>query len=143
MAGWVQVVARSVETALHKLHTLGFALSRVVNGYGTAPVPPVAKNDMSAVGRTNDSVLYGGEVTLYVTGDDESLAELGPKLASSASKDYGQPFKKVFKQYDYDFYRIDPLLFSPAAINLQNIQTGRVHAFGKVNHDVLAASFFE
>jgi methenyltetrahydromethanopterin cyclohydrolase len=143
LAGGVQVVARSVETAMHKLHTLGFDLTRVVGGYGVAPVPPVAKNDMAAIGRTNDAVLYGGEATLYVTGDDESLADLGPKLPSSASKDYGQPFKKVFKQYDYDFYKIDPLLFSPAAVSLQNIQTGRVHAFGAVNHDVLAVSFFE
>ena len=143
LAGGVQVVARSVETAMHKLHTLGFDLTRVVGGYGVAPVPPVAKNDASAIGRTNDAVLYGGQATLYVTGDDDSLAELGPKLPSSASKDYGQPFKKIFKQYDYDFYKIDPLLFSPAAVSLQNIQTGRVHSFGAVDHDVLAASFFE
>lgn len=143
LAGGVQVVARSVETAMHKLHTLGFPLARVIGGFGVAPVPPVAKNDMAAIGRTNDAVLYGGQVTLHVTGDDESLARLGPQLPSSASKDYGQPFKQVFKQYDYDFYKIDPLLFSPAAVSLQNVETGRVHSFGAVNHDVLAASFFE
>ena len=71
------------------------------------------------------------------------LADVGARLPSSASKDYGKPFGQVFKAYDFDFYKIDPMLFSPAEVSLQNLQTGRTHHFGKVNHDVLAASFFE
>ncbi len=142
LAGGVQVVARSVETALHKLHTLRFDLSRVVAGFGSATLPPVAKNDLAAIGRTNDAVLYGGEVTLCVTGDDESLAQIGTKLPSCASSDYGEPFKQIFKRYEYDFYKIDPLLFSPAVVSLQNVQTGKVQTFGKVNENVLADSFF-
>ena len=50
IAGTVQIVARSVETALHKLHVLGFDLSRVVSGIGKAPLPPVAANDLVAIG---------------------------------------------------------------------------------------------
>lgn len=142
MVGGTQVVARSVETAMHKLHALGFDLKRIVAGIGSAPLPPIAKNDMAAIGRTNDAVLYGGEVTLYVTGDDDTLADAGKKLPSSTSPDFGEPFAKIFKRYEYDFYRIDPLLFSPAAVVLNNINTGKVHRFGKVNHDVLEASFY-
>ena len=41
-AGTVQIVARSLETALHKLFELGFDLHRIESGYGTAPLPPVA-----------------------------------------------------------------------------------------------------
>ncbi|MCE9591468.1 MAG: methenyltetrahydromethanopterin cyclohydrolase [Planctomycetes bacterium] len=142
LAGGTQVVARSVETAMHKLHTLGFALDRVVGGFGAAPVPPVAKSDLKAIGRTNDSVLYGGEVTLYVTGDDDSISQLGPQVPSSSSRDYGRPFAEVFKGYGNDFYKVDPMLFSPAVVSFQNVQTGRVQTFGALNHDVLAASFF-
>lgn len=142
LAGGVQVVARSVETAMHKLHELGFDLHRVVAGYGVAPLPPVAKDDMKAIGRTNDAVLYGGEVTLMVRGDDDSLAQAGAKLPSSVSRDYGEPFAKVFKRYNHDFYKIDPMLFSPASVTLQNIDTGRTFQFGVVNEEVLAASFF-
>lgn len=142
LAGGVQVVARTVETAMHKLHELGFDLTRVVAGFGAAPLPPVAGDDMAAIGRTNDAVLYGGEVTLYVTGDDDSLADVGARLPSSASKDYGEPFADVFKRYNHDFYAIDPMLFSPASVCLSNIQTGRTHGFGSVNNDVLAQSFF-
>jgi methenyltetrahydromethanopterin cyclohydrolase len=34
------------------------------------------------------------------------------------------------------------MLFSPAEVMLHNIDTGRVHHFGKVDHDILARSFF-
>ena len=73
LAGGVQIVARSVETALHKLAELKFDLSRIVSAHGTAPLPPVAANDLAAIGRTNDAILYGARVVLAVTGDDASL----------------------------------------------------------------------
>lgn len=141
LAGTVQVVARSVETALHKMHELGFDLGRVTSGFGSAPLPPVAADDLAGIGRTNDAVLYGGEVTLWVTGDDASLQELGPRIPSSSSADHGEPFAAIFERYDRDFYRIDPLLFSPAVINLMNVETGKSFRFGETRPDVLARSF--
>lgn len=141
IAGTIQVVARSLETALHKLHTLKFDLNRVVAGYGQAPLPPSAATDLEAIGRTNDAVLYGGEATLWVRGDDESLEQLGPQIPSAASRDYGRPFGEIFARYDRDFYKIDPLLFSPAAITLVNLDTGRCLRFGEPNPQVLAKSF--
>ncbi len=142
IAGGTQIAARSVETAMHKLHELRFDLSRVVSGYGVAPLAPVAADDIAAIGRTNDAVLYGAEVTLYVDSDDETLRQIGEQLPSNTSKDYGEPFAAIFGRYDHDFYKIDPMLFSPAAVCLQNVRSGRVHRFGAVNDQVLARSFF-
>jgi methenyltetrahydromethanopterin cyclohydrolase len=141
LAGTIQVVARSVETALHKLHALGYDLARIVSGSGLAPVPPVASDFLTGIGRTNDAVLYGGEVTLWLHDDDARLAELGPQVPSSASSDYGAPFREIFQRYDRDFYRIDPLLFSPAVVTLVNLATGRRFQFGQLQPQVLAASF--
>ncbi|HTU93311.1 MAG TPA: methenyltetrahydromethanopterin cyclohydrolase [Gemmataceae bacterium] len=140
-AGNVQVVARSLETALHKLYELKFDLGQIVSGYGTAPLPPVADDFLGAIGRTNDAILYGGQVVLWVKSDDEQLAEIGPKVPSSASPDHGAPFAEIFERYQRDFYRIDPLLFSPAAIVLQNLRTGRSHVFGHIEREVLRRSF--
>lgn len=141
LAGGIQVVARSVETALHKLHTLGFDLRRVQSGFGSAPLPPPAADDLAAIGRTNDAVLYGGEVTLWVRGDDESLERLGPSVPSCSSRDFGQPFAQVFADYDHDFYRVDPLLFSPAAITFVNLDSGRSFRFGAVVPEIVRRSF--
>ncbi len=141
LCGTLQIVARSVETALHKLHELKFDLSRIETGHGTAPLPPLISDDLAAIGRTNDAILYGGQVTLEVHGDDNSLAEIGPRVPSSASPDYGKPFAEVLARYDHDFYKVDPLLFSPAVIELVNIDTGSHFRFGEVNEAVLTRSF--
>src|SRR5947208_2723678 len=96
LAGTVQVVARSLETALHKLHELKFDLGQVVSGFGTAPLPPPAQDDLAAVGRTNDAILYGGRVHLWVRADDGQLEAVGPQVPASASRDYGLPFAELF-----------------------------------------------
>ena len=142
LAGGLQVVARSVETALHMLAELEFDLSRVVSATGTAPLPPVAKDDLAAIGRTNDAVLYGVRVMLCVTGDDASLEEIGPKVPASSSHDFGEPFSTIFARYNHDFYAVDPHLFSPAEVTFQNIETGHSQVFGKIVPDVLVQSFF-
>jgi methenyltetrahydromethanopterin cyclohydrolase len=131
-AGTLQVVARSAETAMHKLAELDFDLRRVESALGVAPLPPVGRNDFDAMGRTNDAVLYGAEVTLWVRGDQESLAAVGPQVPSSASPDHGTPFAELFRRYDGDFYRMDSKLFGPAAVTLCNLDTGQTLRFGQV-----------
>jgi methenyltetrahydromethanopterin cyclohydrolase len=138
----MQVVARSLETALHKLHELKFDLNQVVSGFGSAPLPPVAKDELGAIGRTNDAILYGGRVTIWVQAEDDQLTEVGPKVPACASEDYGAPFATIFERCNMDFYKIDPMLFSPAEIVLSNLKTGRSFAFGRVRADVLYQSFF-
>jgi methenyltetrahydromethanopterin cyclohydrolase len=142
LAGNLQVVARSLETALHKLHELKFDLAQVVCGCGTAPLPPVAKDEMQAIGRTNDAILYGGRVVIGVRADDEQLAALGPKVPSSASADHGAPFAEIFARYGHDFYKIDGMLFSPAQVVFHNLASGRSHAFGRTEAEVLRRSFY-
>ena len=140
-AGTLQIVARSVETALHKLHVLGFDLNRVIQGSGSAPLPPVAADDLAAIGWTNDAILYGAIVQLSVSGDDESLKEIGPRVPSNSSPDYGRPFAEIFAGYNNDFYKIDPHLFSPAVVQFRNMDTGSTFSFGQTAPQVLNKSF--
>lgn len=141
LAGSVQVVARSVETALHKLFELEFDLHRIVSGFGAAPLPPASADDVTAIGRTNDAILYGGEVTLFVRGDDASLEAIGPRVPSGASADHGRPFAAIFERYHRDFYQIDPHLFSPAVVTLANLDTGNSFCFGHTLPRVIHESF--
>ncbi len=141
LAGTVQVVARSVETALHKIFELDFDLSQVVAGFGVAPLPPVAHDDLVGIGRTNDAVLYGAHATLWVRSEDAVLRELGARIPSCSSSDHGQPFAEIFDRYDRDFYKIDPMLFSPAQITLINLNTGNSFRHGQPMPEVLRRSF--
>jgi methenyltetrahydromethanopterin cyclohydrolase len=141
IAGVVQIVARVLEVALHKAHTLHFPLSNIVSGSGVAVLPPVAKDFMTAMGRTNDAILFGGTVNLLVDCDDAAAQSLASRLPSCASKDYGLTFAEVFKAANMDFYKIDPMLFSPAQVVISNRQTGAVFAAGQLNAALLTQSF--
>lgn len=143
IAGSVQVVARSIETALHKLHELKFDVTSVVSAIGVAPLPPPAKpGDMvGGIGRTNDAMLYGARVTLWVDCDDEQIESVADEVPSHSSSDHGSPFAKIFKSYEYDFYKVDAMLFSPAVVTFHNLRTGRTWSRGKIMTDVLRESF--
>jgi methenyltetrahydromethanopterin cyclohydrolase len=141
-AGGVQIVARVLETGMHKLDAIGFDITRVVSAIGSAPVPPTAKDDLRAIGRTNDCILYGGEARFVIDAPDDTLKDLAAKLPASASSDYGTPFYDTFKRYSGDFYKIDPQLFSPAEVWLTSATTGTTFHGGHLNPEVLLSSLF-
>ena len=141
LAGVVQVVARVLETALHKAHELHFPLDRIVDGAGSAPLSPPIPDFVQAMGRTNDAILFAGRVQLYVTGSDADAEELANNLPSNTSSDYGKPFAKVFADAEYDFYKIDLMLFSPAQVSVTAMESGNTFMAGEVNTDLLKESF--
>lgn len=141
LAGTVQIVARVLEVALHKAHGLGFDLASIRDGLGAAPLPPPAPDLETAMGRTNDAILAAGLVHLFVAGPDAAARSLAEALPSSASRDYGRPFAEVFRACGGDFFRIDPLLFSPARVLVTALESGRSFAAGRIDPDLLARSF--
>ena len=77
----MQITARVLEVALHKVHALGFPLDHVRDGLGAAPLPPPAPDFLTAMGRTNDAILFGGEVQLFVDGPEDAARELAAEPA--------------------------------------------------------------
>ncbi|KXV02331.1 methenyltetrahydromethanopterin cyclohydrolase [Caballeronia megalochromosomata] len=140
VAGTVQVVARVVEVALHKTHVLGVDLGEIVEGSGSAPLPPPAPDGIQAMGRTNDAILYGGRVHLTVKSD--AVAKLlAAELPSSNARDYGRPFADIFTSFNYDFYQIDPALFAPAEAWVSSLESGATYHGGKVDRALLEAQW--
>ena len=70
----MQIVGRVLEVGMHKLHELGFPLDKVVDGFGSAPLPPPAPDFLNGMGRTNDAILYGGKVHLFVDVPDDEVS---------------------------------------------------------------------
>ncbi len=130
-------MAANVDRLQIEMHSVG-----AVAGSGIAPLPPVAADSLGGIGRTNDAILYGGRVVLWVRADDAAIAEIGAKVPSGASPDHGSPFAEIFARYGQDFYKIDPMLFSPAVIVFHNLKTGRAQTFGRLAPEVLQKSFF-
>ena len=134
-------MSRVSEVGLHKLHTLKFPLENVKEVSGSAPIPPVSNDFITSMGRTNDAILYGGNVELKVIGSDEEINNLAKNLPSTSSKDYGKPFAEIFKNYKGDFYAIDPNLFSPGKVSVTSLNTGKTFTEGTLNNELLDKSF--
>lgn len=142
LAGATQVSGRIVETGIHKLRKLGFNSNAIMYAWGMAPIPPVHPKFAKAMARTNDAILYGGTASYTVEYDDEEeLERILEKAPSKSSKDYGKPFAEIFKAANYDFYKIDPNLFAPAVVVVNNVNTGNTFKVGEINGDALKASF--
>ena len=141
LAGGVQVVARVLEVALHKAHELKFPLSRIIDGMGAAPMSPPHPDFVIAMGRTNDAIIYGGRVQLFVTGPADEANALAEALPSRRSRDFGAPFAEIFRRFGGDFYAIDPMLYSPAEVIVTAIETGATFHAGAIHRELLDASF--
>ena len=140
LVGSVQVAARALETGLSKLMQLGYDLERLDSGWGICLLSPVACDNQSALGRTNDAILYGSTVLYNLRDDDETLISLVKQVPSCSSRDYGRLFGDVYKTSG-DFYDIDPMLFSPAEVWFCNITSGNSFHAGSLRPDILRSSF--
>ena len=141
VCGSVQISARVVETALHKLHELGVDPGRVRHGWGCCPIAPVASKDPDAIGRTNDAVLYGGTVHLWIDGADDEIAGLAEKLPSSASDAFGTPFGELLAGRRLELLRHRSDAVQPRRGHADQHRVGRAHHGGGLAPDVLERSF--
>ncbi len=141
LAGNVQIAARCLEVALHKAHELHFPLHDIIDGMATAPLPPPAPGFVAAMGRTNDAIIYGGRVQLFVSGSAKAAKQLADHLPSLKSKDYGRPFADIFAAVKGDFYAIDRMLFSPAKVTVTALESGESFEAGHIDTAILSRSF--
>lgn len=137
LAGTTQVVARVLEVALHRAHELGFALGDIVEGSATAPLPPPGADGVQAMGRTNDAILYGGQVHLTVAGEADAAQALARALPSLNSRDHGRCFADLFTDAGYDFYKLDGALFAPAEVWVSHLGSGTTWHAGRLEMDLL------
>ncbi len=137
IVGSVQISGRIVETAIYKMAEIGYDPKKIVSGAGRCPIAPVLEDDLKAMGATNDSMMYYGSVFLTIKEYDEILKN----VPSDTSRDYGKPFYEIFKEANYDFYKIDPNLFAPALVAFNDLSTGKTFVHGKLNAEVLLKSY--
>ena len=144
LVGSIQVAARIVETGIHKLHEIKFPLDIISDGFGTVPIAPIAKDDFAAMGPPNDAMFAVGQTfyTINVEKErEEEIFNLIKKAPASTSSSYGKPFNDIFKEAEYDFYKIDPGLFAPAIYTINNKKTGKTLTVGKIDEELLKLSF--
>lgn len=151
LAGSTQVSGRIVETGLHKLEKLGLDPNVVKYAWGYAPIIPLHPQFDEAMGRTNDAILYGGTAYFIVDYEmDDELEEIVKRAPSSASRFLQEAkqlakksprFLEIFKEAGFDFYEIDPEIFAPARIIVNNLRSGKLFRAGSLEVETLKSSF--
>lgn len=136
VAGSVTAAARAPELALFRLFELGYDPTDVLTVSGSAPVAPVAADEQTAIGRTNDALAYGGRVHLTVA---EDFDEFGA-VPSSAAERYDAPFADIFGDADWDVEEVDEGVFGPAQVTV-NVVGGPTYALGDTHEALLAEGF--
>jgi methenyltetrahydromethanopterin cyclohydrolase len=143
LVGSIQISGRVVENGTYKmLEFLHFDVTKVKHAAGIAPIAPVDPDGLKAMGKTNDAVLFGGRTYYYVESEEgDDLKSVADQLPSSASDGYGKPFFDVFKEAEFDFYKIDKGMFAPAEVVINDLRTGEIFKAGYVNSELLQKSF--
>lgn len=143
LVGSIQISGRVVENGTYKmLEFLDFDVTKVKHAAGIAPIAPVDPDGLKAMGKTNDAVLFGGRTYYYVESEEgDDIKSVADQLPSSASDGYGKPFFDVFKEAEFDFYKIDKGMFAPAEVVINDLRTGEIFKAGSVNSELLMKSF--
>ena len=115
----------------------GAGLDDIVEGSACAPLPVPGADALQAMGRTNDAILYGGQVHLTVKGDAAAAQALAANLPSLNSPDHGRSFAELFEAAGQDFYKLDGALFAPAQVWLSHLGSGRTWHAGRLDMNLL------
>lgn len=139
----IQVSARILEQTINKMIKKGFDLNTLEYARGFCLVAPVDLDPEAAMGKINDSLLYGGQSEFWVKWEDQKIQEILPKLVTESAKDYGRLFKELFIEAGRDFYKMDLDIHSPASVQIVNMNSGKLFKAGRVREDLIKKSFFD
>ncbi|MCC6148043.1 MAG: methenyltetrahydromethanopterin cyclohydrolase [Anaerolineaceae bacterium] len=138
----IQVAARPIDNLMHRLQEENFDIKTVRGAFSTAPLPPLSPDEIEAMGRINDALLYGGHVFVYVESTDEEIKRILPKLTLDYTGQYGKLFKQMYIENDQDFHKMDLRVHTTALIQVNNLKTGHTFSTGKIDREILYKSFF-
>jgi methenyltetrahydromethanopterin cyclohydrolase len=144
LVGAVQVASRTVEQVMIKLFLRGFDIHCVKHGFGMAPVAPLIKDEVEAMGRANDALFYGATTVLYADAPDEVIAPIveGFCFDVNSGEFWGTPFVSIFRHFHCNWFEVPDLIDSPAKLIINSLQTGHSFVGGQINLQVLSRSYF-
>jgi methenyltetrahydromethanopterin cyclohydrolase len=76
----------------------------------------------------------------------ESLVKQAPSSASRMLQearrlaDKNPRFLDIFKEAGFDFYKIDPNIFAPAVVAINNMKSGKTFSAGSLDIEVMKSS---
>ena len=109
-----------------------------------APVAPLVKDEVEAMGRANDALFYGATTILYADAPDEVIAPIveGFCFDVNSGEFWGTPFVSIFRHFHCNWFEVPDLVDSPAKLIINSLQSGHSFVGGQINLQVLSRSYF-
>lgn len=139
LVGAVNVVSRTTETAIWRLHTLGVAVDRIISAWGRAPLPPLTTDEYVAMVRANTYTYYGGTVGFFVDETDDVVraAMRDFPLAPHTCPHYGVPFRRLLEDAGGDIFNVKGFVHNVTKGIANNVRTGNTFTTGSVDRRML------
>lgn len=143
VVGSVQIVARNLEQTFATLGDhLDFPINSIVQGIGFAPVISIEDDEIVAMGRVNDGLIYGQESTVYIDCEDDDILRFADKLPMCKNDTvFGIPFEEMFRESGCDWAKVPRDWDAPCKINFLNIRTNHFFPIGMLHYGVLERDF--
>jgi hypothetical protein len=126
----VQVAARIVEQSLHRLAEEGFDALRERRPR-LRRIPPLVHDEVVAMGRINDSLLYGGVATLVVDTDDVSIEAVIRQGGLGCLPRLWSPLRRHLRRCRPRLLSNPSILHSPVVLHINNLRTGQTFSAGE------------
>lgn len=139
LVGSINVVSRTLETAIWRVHDLGLDVNEIVAAWGKAPVPPISADEFTAMVRTNTYTYYGGTASFILRADDNKVKEMIKQfpLAPHTCDYYGIPFRKLLEQAGGDIFALEGFVHNVTKAMINNISSGSIFSVGAVDKKML------
>ncbi len=142
IVGSVQICARMIEASIWRLNYDGFDISKIITASGYAPIAPCISDELIAMDRVNNAMLYGATASYVVECEDSEIEKVLDTLAFSSSKFYGCNFGEMFEEGGRDIFTMDIDAHKVARVEINNYKTGKSYTTGVLNEEMLFNSFF-
>lgn len=143
IVGAVQIIARNIEQAFATIadHP-DFPIECIVQAVGYSPIATIEDDEIIAMGRVNDCLIYGAESTLYCDCEDSLIEQMLEKLPLCKNESvYGIPFEEMFREAGCDWAHVPRDYDAPCKVNFINVRTNHFYSAGMIHYGVLERDF--
>lgn len=143
VVGAVQIVARNLEQAFATTGDhLDFPVNSVVQAIGYSPVISIEDDEIIAMGRVNDGLIYGQESVFYMDCEDDDILRFADSLPMCKNETvWGIPFEDMFREAGSDWAKVPRDYDAPCKVNFVNIRTNHFFPIGALHYGVLERDF--
>ena len=143
VVGAVQIGARNLEQIFATISDhKAFPMEAIIHAIGWTPLISITDDEIVAMGRVNDALIYGQEGTLYCDCEDRQILDMLDELPMSKNETvFGVPFEDMFREAGCQWGNVPRDVDAPCKVNFVNMRTDHFFSAGMIHYGVLERDY--